>query len=54
MTTCDGRCAYIVYPDGIGRSRLTAAMIEKHLETRGTARNWNSVLKLDTLADSMS
>jgi len=44
------RQAYIVYPDGIGRSRLTAAIIEKHLGTRGTARNWNTVLKLAALA----
>ena len=48
-----GPCAYIIYPDGIGRSRLTSALIEKHLETRGTGRNWNTVLKLDALADSM-
>lgn len=45
-----GRCAYIVYPDGIGRSKLTAAMIEKKLGTRGTGRNWNTVLKLATVA----
>jgi uncharacterized protein (DUF1697 family) len=49
-----GRCAYIVYPDGIGRSRLTMALIEKKLGTRGTGRNWNTVLKLAVLADSMS
>ena len=40
---------YITYPDGIGRSRLTNALIEKHLGTRGTARNWNTVLKLKAL-----
>jgi uncharacterized protein (DUF1697 family) len=45
-----GREAYIVYPDGVGRSRLTAALIEKKLGTRGTARNWNTVLKLGALA----
>ena len=45
-----GRCLYVVYPDGVGRSRLTSAMIEKMLGTRGTARNWNTVLKLDALA----
>ena len=45
-----GRTAYIAYPDGIGRSKLTAALIEKHLGCRGTARNWNTVLKLDALA----
>lgn len=38
--------AYIVYPDGIGRSRLTTVLIERHLATRGTGRNWNTVLKL--------
>ena len=45
-----GRHAYIVYPDGVGRSRLTSALIEKHLATRGTGRNWNTVLKLGALA----
>ncbi|HKE83118.1 MAG TPA: DUF1697 domain-containing protein [Vicinamibacterales bacterium] len=46
-----GRCAYLVYPDGIGRSKVTSALIEKKLGTRGTARNWNTVLKLGALAD---
>lgn len=41
-----GRQAYFVYPDGIGRSKLTTALIEKKLGTRGTGRNWNTVLKL--------
>jgi uncharacterized protein (DUF1697 family) len=50
----DGRHAYIVYPDGVGRSRLTNAIIEKKLETRGTARNWNTVLKLRALSDELS
>lgn len=45
-----GRQAYIVYPDGIGRSRLTMALIERRLGTRGTGRNWNTVLKLGALA----
>jgi uncharacterized protein (DUF1697 family) len=47
----DGRHAYIVYPDGIGRSRLSGALIEKTLGTRGTVRNWNTVLKLDAFAE---
>lgn len=46
-----GRVAYVHYPDGIGRSRLTASMIEKHLRTRATGRNWNTTLKLLALAD---
>ncbi len=46
-----GKQAYIAYPDGIGNSRLTMsrltnALIERTLETRGTGRNWNTVLKL--------
>src|SRR5207248_1253385 len=52
IVRADGRHAYIVYPDGIGRSRLTHTLIEKTLGTRGTARNWNTVLKLSTLAKS--
>ena len=47
-----GRCAYVVYPDGIGRSKLTSAVIEKKLGTRGTARNWNTVLKLSALVEA--
>jgi uncharacterized protein (DUF1697 family) len=46
-----GRQAYIVYPDGIGRSRLTGAMIEGKLGP-ATGRNWNTVLKLAALAES--
>ena len=46
-----GRQAYIVYPDGVGRSRLTSAMIEKALGSRSTGRNWNTVLKLAALAE---
>ena len=45
-----GKHLYIVYPDGIGRSRLTNAVIDKQLGTRGTGRNWNTVLKLARLA----
>ena len=45
-----GRHAYFVYPDGVGRSKLTIQKIEKALGTRGTARNWNTVLKLAELA----
>jgi uncharacterized protein (DUF1697 family) len=48
-----GREVYIVYPDGVGRSRLTNAVIEKKLGARATGRNWNSVLKLQALAEAM-
>ena len=40
-----GKDIYIVYPDGIGVSRLK-------IGTVGTGRNWNTVLKLAALAKS--
>jgi uncharacterized protein (DUF1697 family) len=46
----EGRELYIVYPDGIGRSKLTNKFIESRLDTRGTGRNWNTVMKLAALA----
>jgi uncharacterized protein (DUF1697 family) len=46
----EGRQAYLVYPDGIGRSKLTNSVIESNLGSRVTGRNWNTVLKLAALA----
>jgi len=43
------RHAYIVYPDGIGRSKLTPQLIERQLGVRGTSRNWNTVRALERL-----
>jgi uncharacterized protein (DUF1697 family) len=40
------RHAYIFYPDGAGASKLTPAVLARHLGTPGTARNWNTVTKL--------
>jgi uncharacterized protein (DUF1697 family) len=50
VVRAEGPHAYLVYPDGVGRSRLTTAVIERTLGTRGTGRNWNTVLKLAALA----
>lgn len=47
-----GRDLYIVYPDGIGRSKLTTKLIESKLGTRGTGRNWNTVVKLAALVEA--
>ena len=44
-----GAQVYAVYPDGIGRSKLTTALIEKHLGTRVSGRNWNTVQKISDL-----
>lgn len=41
-----GSAVYITYPDGIGTSKLTIQVIERHLGCRGTARNWNTTLKV--------
>ncbi len=40
--------AYVVYPEGIGRSKLSNALLGRHLGA-GTARNWNTVLKLQAM-----
>jgi uncharacterized protein (DUF1697 family) len=37
---------YLYYPNGVGRSKLTNAVIESKLDTWGTARNWNTLVKL--------
>jgi uncharacterized protein (DUF1697 family) len=48
-----GRQAYIFFPNGQGRSKLTNAMMEKRIG-RGTGRNWNTVMKLDVIAKAGS
>jgi uncharacterized protein (DUF1697 family) len=47
--TAAGKQAYIIYPDGQGESKLTNAVIQRKLGVTGTARNWNTVLKLAAL-----
>ena len=49
LVRADGKQLYIVYPMGIGRSKLTNSLIEDRLGSRGTGRNWNTVLKLAEL-----
>jgi uncharacterized protein (DUF1697 family) len=44
----DGRHLYMVFPDGVGTSKV-AGMIDRKLGARGTARNWNTVVKLAAL-----
>jgi uncharacterized protein (DUF1697 family) len=46
MVEMRGPEIYLYYPDGIGRSKLTSAVIENKLDTSGTARNWNTLTKL--------
>lgn len=47
-----GRELFIAYPDGIGTSKLTGALIERRLGVRGTARNWNTATKLAAMLET--
>ena len=47
-----GENVYLTYPNGIGKSKLTNALLEKHVGV-GTARNWNTLTKLVALAEGM-
>ncbi len=46
-----GRDLFAYYPDGIGHSKLTLAVIQNALGTLCTGRNWNTVLKLQALVE---
>ncbi len=48
-----GEDAYITYPNGIGTSKLTNVVLEKHLGVAGTGRNWNTVTKLLAMAEAL-
>ncbi len=48
-----GRELYIHYPNGMGRSKLPVALIEKTLKISGTGRNWNTVTKLLEMAEKL-
>jgi uncharacterized protein (DUF1697 family) len=37
---------YLYYPEGVGRSKLTGAVLESKLDVVGTSRNWNTLEKL--------
>jgi uncharacterized protein (DUF1697 family) len=46
-----GREAYIYFPNGMARPKMSWPKIERVLGTSGTGRNWNSVMKLLELAE---
>ena len=43
---------YTYFPVGMGRSRIPAVLINKALQTQGTARNWNSVIQMLQIAEN--
>ncbi|MGH7742490.1 MAG: DUF1697 domain-containing protein [Candidatus Eiseniibacteriota bacterium] len=48
------RHLFAYYPDGVGRSKLTAAQIARHLRGSGTVRNWNTVMRLQAMLEAKS
>jgi uncharacterized protein (DUF1697 family) len=48
----NGRHLYIYFPEGMGRSKLPPAL-DRALKVPGTGRNWNTILKLSELAQSL-
>jgi len=49
--TFKGQVMYAFYPNGMGRSKLDNALIDRKLKISATARNWNTTNKL--LAETM-
>jgi uncharacterized protein (DUF1697 family) len=43
---------YIDYSDGIGTSKFAPGVIERRLKQKGTARNWNTLMRILALAAS--
>jgi uncharacterized protein (DUF1697 family) len=46
MLEMRGPEVYLYYTNGVGRSKLSGAVIENKLDVFGTARNWNTLTKL--------
>jgi len=40
---------YLMYPDGIGRTKLNNSYIERKLKVQATTRNWRTVKKLNEM-----
>lgn len=49
----NGREAYIYFPNGMARPKMSWPAIERALKTTGTGRNWNTVTKLFELAQAL-
>ena len=49
----ESRELYIYFPNGMGKSKLPWARVDKALQTVGTGRNWNSVTKIRAIAEKM-
>jgi uncharacterized protein (DUF1697 family) len=49
----EARELYIYYANGMGRPKLSVALLEKKLQVQGTGRNWNTVQRLLELAEML-
>jgi uncharacterized protein (DUF1697 family) len=49
----DSRELYIYFPNGMARPKLSPAVIAKALNTAGTGRNFNSVMKMLEIAERL-
>ena len=49
---CSEEGIYLYYRDGMGRAKLTGALIERVLGVKATARNWNTVTNLHEMAQN--
>ena len=47
-----GDALWIHFADGVGRSKLTPALIDRAMGSPATARNWRTVLKLQEMLNS--
>jgi uncharacterized protein (DUF1697 family) len=48
-----GRELYTYFPNGMGRSKLSWASVEKLFQTNVTSRNWNTVVKMLAMAEEI-
>jgi uncharacterized protein (DUF1697 family) len=48
-----GSEAFIYFPNGMARPKMSWPAIERALKTTGTGRNWNTVIKLLEIAESL-
>ena len=49
----DGRQLYVDYAAGIGRSKLTPAVLDRWVRLPWTARNWNTIQTLSAMAHAV-
>ena len=47
-----GREIYVYFPEGMGRSKF-AGLLARKLKNTGTARNWNTLMKLQKMAEEL-